>query len=74
MKAYRIKGEFKDIRKMQDFTMEVAAEDQEQAKEKILCILGSKHKQKRENIRISSVEEIDAKEVTNHTVQYQVGA
>lgn len=74
MKAYRIKGEFKDIRSMQDFTMEVAAEDQEQAKEKILCVLGSKHKQKRENIKISSVEEIDAKDVTNHTVQYQVGA
>lgn len=74
MKAYQIKGEFKDIRSMQIFTVEVAAEDKAQAEEKVLSTLGSRHKLKRQMINIASIEEMDAKDITDHTVKYQVGA
>jgi len=74
MKAYQIKGEFKDIRSMQVFTVEVAAEDEAQAEEKVLSTLGSRHKLKRSMINIASISEMDVKDITDHTVQYQVGA
>ncbi len=74
MKAYKVKGEFKDPRKQQDFTLEVAAEGPEEAKEKVLCLIGSKHKQKRWMINIDSVEEMAAEDVRDQTVLYQIGA
>jgi len=74
MKAFQVKGEFKEGRKMQDFTKEVAAEDEASAKEKILSTMGSKHKVKRWEIEISSVVELKNEDVTDPTVKYQVGA
>ncbi len=70
MKAYRVTGEFLMGRKYQPFTKEVAAEDTEGAVEKVLSILGSKHKTKRKSIRIEKVDEVSPKDVTDPVVGY----
>ena len=74
MKGFRIKGSFKDIRNDQSFSVEVAAEDADAAKEKILSILGSKHKLKRRDIRIDEITELKPEEITNLVVEHQVSA
>ena len=42
-------------------------------REKALSTIGSKHKLKRWQIDITSVEEIPADQVVNHVVKYQIG-
>jgi len=74
MKGFRIKGSFKDIRNDQSFSVEVAAEDADAAKEKILSILGSKHRLKRRDIRIDEITELKPEEITNLVVEHQVSA
>jgi len=73
MKAFRAKGSFKDTRKRQDFTVEVAAENADAAKEKILSNLGSRHKLKRWEISIDELVEIAAADVTDRLVGHEIG-
>ena len=51
----------------------MAAEDEAAVREKALSTIGSKHKLKRWQIDITSVEEIPADQVVNHVVKYQIG-
>ena len=74
MKAYIVTGFFEDPRARQPFSLEVAAESEDAAREKILCTIGSRHKKERRQIHINEVKEISAEEVTNHVVKYQIGA
>ena len=74
MKAYIVNGSFDDPRKKQPFSLEVAAENEDAAREKILCTIGSRHKMERRQIHIDEVKEISAEEVTSHVVKYQIGA
>ncbi|MCL2607344.1 MAG: 50S ribosomal protein L18Ae [Methanomassiliicoccaceae archaeon] len=73
MKGFRAKGSFKDKRKRQDFTVEVAAESADAAREKILSNLGSRHKLKRWEISIDDLTELAREDITDHLVQYEVG-
>ncbi|MCL2712576.1 MAG: 50S ribosomal protein L18Ae [Methanomassiliicoccaceae archaeon] len=73
MKGFRAKGSFKDIRNRQDFTIEIAAESEDAAKEKILSNLGSRHKLKRWEITIDELVELAPADVTDHLVQYEIG-
>ncbi|MDD4245028.1 MAG: 50S ribosomal protein L18Ae [Candidatus Methanomethylophilaceae archaeon] len=76
MKGFRIKGSFNDARQpngKQVFSIEIAAEDKDSATEQILSILGSKHRLKRWEIALDSMEEITASEAKDHVVQYKLG-
>jgi large subunit ribosomal protein LX len=74
MKGFRINGSFKDIRNDQKFSIEVAAEDADAAREKTLSVLGSKHKLKRRDIKIDEITELKPEEITNLVVEHQVSA
>lgn len=58
MTMFRISGIFeKPLRKIR-FSIEVEANSQKVALEKAYSIIGSKHRVKRENIKILSIEEV----------------
>ena len=73
MKGFRAKGFYKDKRKDQDFTVEVAAADENAAREKVLSNLGSRHKLKRWEITINEITELAPADITDRLVQYEVG-
>ncbi|MGI5965085.1 MAG: 50S ribosomal protein L18Ae [Candidatus Methanomethylophilaceae archaeon] len=74
MKAFLIKGDFADKRQgRQPYTIEMAAEDEAAVREKAMSTLGSKHKLKRYEINIASVEELSPEDVTDHVVKHQIG-
>jgi len=74
VKAFRVSGimYFEDGR-WQKFTKDVVAESEEQATEKVLSILGSKHRLKRRQIAIREVREIDPSESEDPVVRYHFG-
>ena len=75
MKAYRIDGELEIRRRSwQKFSKEIAAENEEMAREKILCDLGSRHGLARRALRIRKITEIPAKDVTDSAVKHRIGA
>jgi len=74
MKAFRVTGSYADPRSRQPFSIEVSAEDEEAVKEKVLSILGSKHRLKRRDIDITDVTELSPDQITNNVVKYEVGA
>jgi large subunit ribosomal protein LX len=74
MKAFQVVGSFADTRKRQPFSIEVSAEDEESVREKVLSILGSKHRLKRWEIDITQVTELTPEQITNPVVKYEVGA
>ena len=73
MRGFRATGSFKDNNKKQRFSVEIAAEDAEGAKEKVLSTLGSRHKLKRWEISLEGVEEIPNEEITDPVVTFLVG-
>jgi len=73
MKGFRAKGSFKDKRNRQDFTVEVAAENADAAKERVLSNLGSRHKLKRWEITIDEIVELAPADITDRLVQHEVG-
>ena len=72
MKGFRIIGSYKDVRSLQKFSIEIAAEDADSAKEVALSTLGSKHRLKRKDINIDEMIELDPADITNPVVQHQV--
>jgi len=75
MKAFRIDGELEvGRRNWQKFSKEIAAEDEEKAKEKIACDLGSRHALARRGIRIRKVRELKSDEIVDSSVRHQIGA
>ena len=74
MKAFRAVGSYADPRKRQPFTIEVSAENEEGARERVLSVLGSKHRLKRWEIDITEMTELSPDQITNQTVKYEIGA
>ena len=73
MIGFRIAGSFRDVRQgMQPFNVEVAAENEDAAREQIVSTLGSRHKVKRWEIKIDSINQIPNDEIVDHTVRYKV--
>jgi len=70
MKAYRVKGEFLMKNVWQPFSKEVVGENEEAAKEKILSIIGSRHKVKRRFIKIAEIKELQKDEIEDPIVKY----
>lgn len=73
VKVYRITGlaliSPDKLRRWQRFTVEVRAVKREDAVERVLSELGSRHKLKRSHIKILSVDEIDASEARSKFVR-----
>lgn len=73
MKAFKVIGTFKiEKQRWQDFKIEVAAEDEEGATEKVLSSLGSRHRLNRKEIEILEILEIPGDEISDLVVKYMV--
>lgn len=55
MKQYVVSAEFKMGKQPSKLTKEITAENEERARDKLLCILGSKHRTPRRFINILNV-------------------
>ncbi len=64
MKAYRVTGSFRQGKKNQEFSMDLVAENEDGAKEKIMSNFGSRHGAKRREITIETIETIKPSEST----------
>ena len=74
MNAYRAVGALKTGKfSWQKFSIELAADDEAQVTEQVYSNLGSRHKLKREQIRIDKTTILDKDNITDLTVQYLVG-
>jgi large subunit ribosomal protein LX len=73
MNPYRISGIFRMGSKKQPFTKELLAANNDDARERISCILGSKHRTKRRFIKIDKIEELTREEVTDPDVLQRMG-
>ncbi len=74
MNAYRAVGALKTGKfSWQKFSIELAADDEAQVTEQVYSNLGSRHKLKREQIRIDEITILDKDNITDLTVQYLVG-
>ena len=72
MQAFKVSGKFLMGRNRQPFTIEVATSDEINAREKVLSIMGSKHRANRRSITIEKIEAISPDEISDQTVEYQV--
>ncbi len=75
MKAYRIEGEMRTGKKLprwQFFRWQIAAKNEDQARESVLSEIGSKHGVTRKKIRIDSVTKIEKDEITNPKVEAKI--
>jgi large subunit ribosomal protein LX len=78
MKAFQVIGSYDASRvgyrkSMQNFSVQVAADDENAAREKVLSDLGSKHRKKRVEITFSEVKALAAADVTDPIVKHQIG-
>lgn len=72
MKPYRISGTFLMGDAWSPFKKEVAAKDQVDAVKRLYSDLGSKHRVKRRNIKITAVEELPEDQVQNPIVGFLI--
>ncbi len=73
MKVFNASGSFKTGKSWQVFKIEIAAEDPDAAMEKLVSTIGSKHRVRRDDIKVEELKEIPVGEATNSIVQYMVG-
>lgn len=58
MKTYIIEGDFKIGKKWQHFKKTIQSNNEKNALEKIYSLLGSKHRMKRNQIKINAIKEV----------------
>tara|TARA_Y100001970_G_scaffold190689_1_gene231938 strand:- start:914 stop:1138 length:225 start_codon:yes stop_codon:yes gene_type:complete len=68
MKAFRTTGTFRAGKRDQPFTLDVVAEDEEGAREKVLSNFGSRHGVPRRFVNIGPIDEIKPSESTEPNV------
>ncbi len=78
MKAFQVTGSYDASRvgyrsSMQNFSVQVAAVDENAAKERVLSDLGSKHRKKRGEITLAEVKPLAPADVTDPVVKHQIG-
>jgi ribosomal protein L20A (L18A) len=59
MKAYRVVGKFPNGRTIQDFSQDVVATDEDDARHRVESSFGSRHRVTRRAMNIASIEQID---------------
>lgn len=75
MIAFEVKGQFKaSARSWQDFTIEVASVDEAAAVEKTFSLMGSRHRVKRQFVRIEAVRVLGPEEITDQRIKYLLEA
>ena len=75
MNAFEVKGQFRvSSRDWQSFTIEVASENEGAAIEKTFSLMGSRHRVKRQFVRIDAVRPLEPENVTDHRVKYLMEA
>lgn len=75
MKAFEVSGQFMiSHRKWQPFSLEVAASDEDAAREKTLALLGSRHKVKRKFVQLDDVKTLKLEDVSDHVVKHLLEA
>ncbi len=72
MKAYRVKGVFLMGKVWQPFSKEVIGNDENEAVERLLSTIGSRHGVKRRMIKIKEIKEIDKEEIQDDMVKYMI--
>jgi large subunit ribosomal protein LX len=65
LKVYRVTGEIRKPNLKTSFRQEILAAKPEHATEKVYAEFGSRHRAKRFQIRIASVEEVPLEEIDN---------
>lgn len=73
MKAFRATGSFRAGKRDQDFTVDIVAEDKDDAMERLFSNFGSRHRTPRRFILVDSVSEIDPSESSAPTVVAHFG-
>tara|TARA_B100001146_G_C16084994_1_gene392375 strand:+ start:82 stop:357 length:276 start_codon:yes stop_codon:yes gene_type:complete len=59
MQAYRVVGRFPNGRVNQQFTSDIVADSEDDARHRVLSSMGSRHRVSRRFIKIESISEID---------------
>lgn len=59
MKAYRVVGKFPNGKNMQDFSQDIVASDEDDARHRVESSFGSRHRVTRRAMKIASIEQID---------------
>jgi large subunit ribosomal protein LX len=72
MKAYRVKGEFLMGGVYSPFNREIEAMDQDDAREKMMSLIGSEHRCKRNKIRVEAITEIPLEEVEDQLIRARI--
>lgn len=72
MKAFRVKGKFLMGSAYSPFNREIEAEDKEDAREKMLSLLGSEHRCKRNKIDIEGIVEVPLDEVEDPLIRARI--
>jgi large subunit ribosomal protein LX len=72
MKAYRIKGEFLMGDAMSPFNREIEAEDEKDAYEKMVSLIGSEHRCKRNKIKVEAITEVPFEEIEDVFVKARI--
>ena len=72
MKAFKVEGKFLMKDTWRPFAKEVIGESEADAEERILAIMGGRHKVKRKMITINAITELQLDEITDSTVKYIV--
>lgn len=72
MKAYRVKGKFMMGEFRTPFNREIDAMDKDDAKEKILSLLGSEHRCKRRDIKVEAITELTLDEVVDQIIRARI--
>ena len=72
MKVYRIEGRFLMGKIWQPFSKEVIGNDENEAKERLFSILGSRHRVKRRMIKVEAIREVSKEEIEDPVIKYLV--
>jgi large subunit ribosomal protein LX len=72
MKAFRVKGEFQMGGLMSPFNREIEAMDQDDAREKMLSLLGSEHRCKRNKIKVADIVEVPFDEIEDPLIKARI--
>ena len=72
MKAFKVKGEFLMKDTMSPFNREIEAEDKDDAYEKIVSLIGSEHRCKRNKIKIEQIVEIPFDEIEDVMIKARI--
>jgi large subunit ribosomal protein LX len=72
MKAYRIKGEFLMGDIMSPFNREIEAENEKDAYEKMVSLIGSEHRCKRNKIKVKDITEVPFDEIEDVFIRARI--